>query len=162
MQDQVNIRGSSGYSRGVGSRVLILIDGLPYITGDTGEIPWKTVPMFQIDRIEVVKGAGSALDGSSALGGVINVITKEMGETPEIRFRLFQGLYARPKYAEWNWSPNARFNSGGFVSYSNRVGSFGYLVSVSRMVDDSYRENDVYHRWGLDENSIIIFRNIRV
>jgi iron complex outermembrane receptor protein len=39
MQDQVNIRGSSGYSRGVGSRVLILIDGLPYITGDTGEIP---------------------------------------------------------------------------------------------------------------------------
>ena len=61
MQDQVNIRGSSGYSRGIGSRVLILVDGLPYITGDTGEIPWETIPMFQIDRIEVVKGAGSAL-----------------------------------------------------------------------------------------------------
>ncbi|MGD1043851.1 MAG: TonB-dependent receptor [Bacteroidota bacterium] len=149
MQDQVNIRGSSGYSRGVGSRVLILVDGLPYITGDTGEIPWETVPMFQIDRIEVVKGAGSALYGSSALGGVINVITKEIGETPEIRFRLFSGLYARPSYAAWDWSPTSRFNTGGFVSYSNRVGSFGYLLSVSRMVDESYRENDVYHRWGV-------------
>jgi iron complex outermembrane receptor protein len=149
MQDQVNIRGSSGYSRGVGSRVLILIDGLPYITGDTGEIPWETIPMFQIDRIEIVKGAGSALYGSSALGGVINVITKEIGEKPDIRFRLFSGMYAKPTYSEWDWSDKTRFNTGGFISYSNRIGSFGYLVSASRMVDDSYRENDVYHRWGL-------------
>jgi outer membrane receptor for ferrienterochelin and colicins len=149
MQDQVNIRGSSGYSRGIGSRVLILVDGLPYITGDTGEIPWETIPMFQIDRIEVVKGAGSALYGSSALGGVINVITKEIGEIPEVRFRLFSGIYDRPAYAEWDWSDKTRLNSGGFISYSNRVGPFGYLFSVSRMVDDSYRENDVYHRWGL-------------
>ena len=149
MQDQVNIRGSSGYSRGVGSRVLILIDGLPYITGDTGEIPWETIPMFQIDRIEVVKGAGSALYGSSALGGVINVITKEIRETPEVRFRLFSGIYDKPKYVEWDWSDKTRSNTGGFISYSNRVGSFGYLFSVSRMVDDSYRENDLYHRWGV-------------
>jgi iron complex outermembrane receptor protein len=149
MEDQVNIRGSSGYSRGVGSRVLILVDGLPYITGDTGEIPWETIPMFQIDRIEVVKGAGSALYGSSALGGVINIITKEISETPEVRFRLFSGLYAKPTYAEWDWSSTSRWNTGGFVSYSNRVGPFGYLVSASRMVDDSYRENDVYHRWGV-------------
>jgi iron complex outermembrane receptor protein len=149
MSDQVNIRGSTGYSRGVGSRVLILIDGLPYITGDTGEINWETFPMFQIDRIEVVKGAGSTLYGSSALGGVINVITKEIGDTPEIRFRLFSGIYDKPSYAEWNWYSTPRFNTGGFFSYSNRVGSFGYLISASRSVDDSYRVNDVYHRWGI-------------
>ena len=149
MQDQVNIRGSSGYSRGVGSRVLILVDGLPYITGDTGEIPWETIPMFQIDHIEVVKGAGSTLYGSSALGGVINVITKEISETPEIRFRLFSGIYDKPSYTEWDWSDKARFNSGGFISYSNRVGPFGYLLSISRMVDDSYLENNTYHRWGV-------------
>jgi iron complex outermembrane receptor protein len=149
MSDQVNIRGSTGYSRGVGSRVLILIDGLPFITGDTGEINWETFPMFQIDRIEVVKGAGSTLYGSSALGGVINVITKEIGETPEIRFRLFSGIYDKPRYTEWDWYSTPRFNTGGFFSYSNRVGSFGYLVSASRSVDDSYRLNDVYHRWGV-------------
>jgi iron complex outermembrane receptor protein len=149
MSDQVNIRGSTGYSRGVGSRVLILIDGLPFITGDTGEINWETFPMFQIDRIEVVKGAGSTLYGSSALGGVINVITKEIGEAPEIRFRLFFGIYDKPSYAEWDWSSKPRFNTGGYFSYSNRVGPFGYLVSASRTVDESYRVNDVYHRWGI-------------
>ena len=157
MQDQVNIRGSSGYSRGIGSRVLILVDGLPYITGDTGEIPWETIPMFQIDRIEVVKGAGSALYGSSALGGVINVITKEINEIPEVRFRLFSGIYDKPAYAEWDWSDKTRLNTGGFISYSNRIGPFGYLLSVSRMVDDSYRENDVYHRWGLYSKFNYIF-----
>lgn len=149
MADQVNIRGSSGYSRGTGSRALILIDGLPDITGDTGEITWETIPMFQIDRIEVVKGAGSSLYGSSALGGVINVITKEISDIPEVHVRLFSGLYDSPLYPQWKWSSKNRFNSGGYFSYSNRIGSTGYLVSVSRSVDESFRENDVYHRWGL-------------
>jgi iron complex outermembrane receptor protein len=37
VDDQISIRGSSGYSRGVGSRVLLALDGLPFYTGDTGE-----------------------------------------------------------------------------------------------------------------------------
>jgi len=147
MYDQVNIRGSSGYSRGVGTRVLLLFDGLPYLTGDTGEITWETIPVFQIARIEVVKGAGSALYGSSALGGVINVITKDIPEKPQIGFRLYSGLYSNPGYPEWNWSSRQRFNSGGYLSYSNGTGAFRYLLSVSRSVDESYRENDAYHRW---------------
>ena len=149
MQDQVNIRGSSGYSRGVGSRVLLLLDGLPFLTGDTGEINWETIPIGEVDRIEVVKGAGSALYGSSALGGVINVITREMPERPDFRFRVFSGLYDRPRYAEWDWSERMRFNSGLTLSYANSVGSLRYLVSATRTVDESYRENDVYHRWNL-------------
>ncbi len=149
MYDQVNIRGSSGYSRGVGTRVLLLFDGLPYLTGDTGEITWETIPVFQIDRIEVVKGAGSALYGSSALGGVINVITKDIPSKPEVGFRLFSGLYSKPGFLEWNWSDRPRFSSGGYVSYSDKAGSLGYLFSVSRSVDESFRENDVYHRWDL-------------
>jgi outer membrane receptor for ferrienterochelin and colicins len=147
MYDQINIRGSSGYSRGVGTRVLLLFDGLPYLTGDTGEITWETIPIFQIARIEVVKGAGSALYGSSALGGVINVITKDIPDNPQIGFRLYSGMYSNPGYPEWNWSSKSRFNSGGYVSLSDKVGSLRYLLSVARSVDDSYRENDAYHRW---------------
>lgn len=149
LSDQVNIRGSTGYSRGVGSRVLILLDGLPYITGDTGEINWEAIPMFSVDRVEVVKGAGSALYGSSALGGVINVITKEIPSQSELRFRLFSGLYDKPRYPEWRWTTKPRFNSGLFVSYSGAGGSVNYLVSVARTVDESYRENDAYHRWNI-------------
>ncbi len=147
MYDQVNIRGSSGYSRGVGTRVLLLFDGLPYLTGDTGEITWETIPVFQISQIEVVKGAGSALYGSSALGGVINVITKDIPDKPQVGFRLYSGLYSNPSYLEWNWSSKSRLNSGGYVSFSDRIGSLRYLMSISRSVDDSYRENDAYHRW---------------
>jgi iron complex outermembrane receptor protein len=147
LSDQVNIRGSTGYSRGVGSRVLILLDGLPYITGDTGEINWETIPMFSVDRVEVVKGAGSALYGSSALGGVINVITKEIPSQSEIRFRLFSGLYDKPRYPEWEWTTKPRFNSGFFMSYSGTTGPLSYLISAGRTVDESFRENDAYHRW---------------
>ena len=147
MADQVNIRGSTGYSRGVGSRVLVLLDGLPYFTGDTGEINWETIPVYEVDRIEVVKGAGSALYGSSALGGVINVITKEIPSAAQLGFRLFSGLYTKPRYPDWEWSSKSRFNSGALASYSNRTGALGYLVSVSRTVDDSYRQNDAYYRW---------------
>jgi len=147
LSDQVNIRGSSGYNRGVGSRVLVLLDGMPYLTGDTGEINWETIPMFDVDRLEVVKGAGSALYGSSALGGVINVITKETPPVPELRFRAFSGLYDKPRYAEWDWSSKPRFNSGVVMSYAGKSGALGYLVSAGRTVDESYRENDTYHRW---------------
>ncbi|MGH2567927.1 MAG: TonB-dependent receptor, partial [Bacteroidota bacterium] len=147
LQDQVNIRGSSGYSRGVGSRVVVLFDGLPYLTGDTGEISWETIPVHQIQRVEVVKGAGSALYGSSALGGVINIITKEIGSQPQFRVRLFSSLYDKPRYDEWQWSTKSRFNSGGFVEYAGRVGDVQYLFNLNRSVDESYRQNDAYHRW---------------
>ncbi|HXG38014.1 MAG TPA: TonB-dependent receptor [Bacteroidota bacterium] len=147
LQDQINIRGSSGYSRGVGSRVLILFDGLPYLTGDTGEISWETIPIHQIQRIEVVKGAGSALYGSSALGGVINIITKEAGDKPQLRVRLFSGVYDQPRYQEWRWSEKARLNSGALVDYAARTGALQYVLSLHRSVDESYRQNDAYHRW---------------
>jgi len=165
MQDQVNIRGSTGYSRGVGSRVLLLLDGVPYLTGDTGEINWETIPTHQVDRIEVVKGAGSALYGSSALGGVINVITRDAADSPELRLRFFSGLYDKPRYEEWDWSPHARFNSGAIVSYSNRVGPLTYLLSLSRTVDESYRQNDAYHRWSFYAKAkydVSSFKNLTV
>lgn len=147
LQDQINIRGSSGYSRGVGSRVLILFDGLPYLTGDTGEISWETIPIYQIQRVEVVKGAGSALYGSSALGGVINIITKEVGDKPQLRVRLFTGLYDQPRYDEWRWTLKSRFKNGFLVDYTGREGALQYVLSVNRNVDESYRQNDAYHRW---------------
>lgn len=148
-QDQVNIRGSSGYSRGVGSRVLLMLDGLPFLTGDTGEINWETLPVGEVERVEVVKGAGSALYGSSALGGVINVLTKPLPDEPVFRFRFYGGMYDRPRFAEWDWSGKPRFDSGLLLGYASRSGPLQYLVSAGRSVDESYRENDAYHRWTL-------------
>jgi outer membrane receptor for ferrienterochelin and colicins len=144
---QVNIRGSSGYSRGVGSRVLMLVDGIPFIAGDTGELIFESIPVGQVDRIEVVKGASSALYGSNALGGVINVITKPIPEIPETYLRTYGGFYNGPTFEKWKWSDKTRFFHGQSVSHALRSGNLGMALSFSRQVDDGYRQNDYRRRY---------------
>jgi outer membrane receptor for ferrienterochelin and colicins len=147
--DQVNIRGSSGYSRGAGSRVLMLVDGIPLLTGDTGELNFESVPTGQIDRIEVVKGAASALYGSSALGGVINVLTRRVPDEPDTRLRTFGGLFAQPSYSQWVWSDRTRLQGGISASHSQHIGPLGISLYGSRVVDDSHRQNDWKKRTNL-------------
>lgn len=147
VQDQANIRGSSGYARGVGSRVLLLVDGIPLLSGDTGGANWDSVPMSDIDHVEVVKGAGSALYGSSALGGVIDVITKSGFDVSSTDARLYGGLYEEPRYGDWRWTSKARFFQGGsashtFASGELGLGDFGLLASLDYRKDDGYIEND--------------------
>jgi iron complex outermembrane receptor protein len=144
---QVNIRGSSGYSLGAGSRVLMLLDGIPFLAGDTGELNFESIPMGQVDRIEVVKGASSALYGSNALGGVVNIITKPIPETPETIVRTFGGLYNKPTYGQWDWSDKLRFFNGQSFSHMRRVGDLGVSVFFSRQIDDGYRQNDYRRRF---------------
>jgi outer membrane receptor for ferrienterochelin and colicins len=147
--DQVDVRGSSGYSRGAGSRVLLLVDGIPLLTGDTGELNFESIPMGQIERIEVVKGAASALYGSSALGGVINVITRRVPEEPETRIRTYGTIYSPPSFSQWDWSGRTRFQGGISASHSERFGPVGLSLYGSRMTDDSYRQNDWKKRTNL-------------
>ncbi len=144
---QMNIRGSSGYSRGVGSRVLFLLDGIPFLTGDTREINYEALPTYMIERVEVMKGAGSALYGSSALGGVVNIITRDIDKSPFFYAKLYQGLYSNSAYDQWNWSANRRFFNGinGFVS--RRIGNAGIQAGGSYAGDDSYRQNDLRKRY---------------
>ncbi|MDV7393749.1 Plug domain-containing protein, partial [Arthrospira platensis SPKY1] len=68
---QANIRGGSGFSYGAGSRVLLLVDDIPMLQADAGFPNWNDLPVENIEQIEVVKGAASALYGSSALNGII-------------------------------------------------------------------------------------------
>ncbi len=70
----VNLRGFKG-----DQYTLVLVDGLPINDAYTGGVEWGTLPITNIDRIEVVRGPASALYGGNAMGGVINIITK----TPE-------------------------------------------------------------------------------
>ncbi len=140
--DQISIRGSSGYSRGAGSRVLLALDGIPFYTGDTGETIWEMIPTAVIDHVEIIKGAASSLYGSTAIGGVINVITKDIPEKPATYFKAFYGLYANPSYNEWKWWNNTRTNNGQTIAHSNRFGNLGIEASFTRLEDLSYREND--------------------
>jgi iron complex outermembrane receptor protein len=146
---QVNIRGSSGYSRGAGSRVLMLLDGLPFIAGDTGELNFESIPAGQVDRIEVVKGASSALYGSNALGGVINIITKPISEVPETEFRTFVGAYSKPSFSQWEWSDKRRWLNGQSFTHARKVGALSMAIFFARQVDDGYRKNDYRRRYNV-------------
>ena len=64
--------------RGFGeSDILVLYDGMPMNTAYDGGVNWTAIPLANIERIEVVRGAASSLYGGRAVGGVINIITKE-------------------------------------------------------------------------------------
>lgn len=147
VQDQVNVRGSSGYARGIGSRVLLLSDGIPLLAGDTGGANWDSIPVDDIDHLEVVKGAGSALYGSNALGGVIDVITKNGFDVSSTGVKIYGGLYEQPRYSEWQWSSKPRFFQGGSVSHTFAsgelgLGDFGLTTSLTYKKDDGYIEDD--------------------
>ena len=57
LDGQPSIRGGSGFSYGVGSRVLMLVDDLPMISGDAGDIKWNYLPVENINQIEIIKGS---------------------------------------------------------------------------------------------------------
>lgn len=138
---QVNVRGSSGYSRGTGSRVLVLVDGFPALSADVADVKWDAIPVAQIDRVEVVKGAGSALYGTGALGGVINVLTKTPTETPETTVGLLGGVYTDPLYPSWKWTGRTLYFSGVDASVSRRVKDFRFLIAGARRYSTGDREN---------------------
>lgn len=146
---QVNIRGSSGYSRGTGSRVLMLIDGFPALSADNGEVKWDAIPIDQIARVEVIKGAGSALYGTGALGGIINVITRNPSTEPETHIRFLGGRYSEPGHQEWRWSSSGRYFEGTDVSHSRQSGNTGFILGAGQKWTNGFRENAWHRRYKL-------------
>ena len=145
--EQVSIRGSSGYSKGAGARVLVAINGLPIYSSDMGDIVWEMIPMADIERVEIIKGPASSLYGSSAIGGVINIITKGSVTKPITNFRTYYGVYDKPAYELWNWSNSYRQFYGAELTHSNSFKNLGYTLSLKKFDNDSYRQNDFTKRY---------------
>jgi len=94
---QANIRGGSGYSFGAGSRVLLLVDDLPFLAGDAGFPNWSDIPIENSGQVEVLKGAASALYGSSAMNGIINFKTAYPTSESYTRISLYNTNYFTPR-----------------------------------------------------------------
>src|SRR6185437_438955 len=99
------IRGGSGFTFGVGSRVAILSDGIPLLSGDAGRPEWSYIPVENIEQVEVIKGASSVLYGSSALNGVINIRTAYPRTKPKTVISVSTGEYSLPQAPsdQTNW-----------------------------------------------------------
>ena len=72
--------------------------------------------------MEIVKSGGSAMYGSSAMGGVLNIITRNAPIEPETRIRLKAGVYSKPKYEQWEWRDNLGLFNTLEVSHSRPIG----------------------------------------
>ncbi|WP_160168593.1 TonB-dependent receptor plug domain-containing protein [Catenovulum agarivorans] len=72
-----------------GNQVLVLVNSQPVLTPTGSEVDLDQISVNDIERIEVMRGAGSVLYGSSAMGGVINIITnKAIGNSTKISYEL--------------------------------------------------------------------------
>lgn len=65
-----------------GPYTMVLIDGMPIVSALSTVYGLSGIPISMIDRVEVMKGPGSSLYGSEAMGGIINVITKDPAFAP--------------------------------------------------------------------------------
>ncbi len=138
VDSEPQIRGGSGYSFGAGSRVAVLLDGLPVLSGDAGRPTWGFLPLENLEQVEVVKGASSVLYGSSALSGVIQFRTAFPDPEPFTRISVQHGVHSDPgdgrKYwsrplmqSSTSWLHTRRLANGDGLSFGGQwLGSDGY------------------------------------
>ncbi len=139
IRGQLNIRGTSGYTLGVGDRSLLLIDGVPVLGSGAGNITWTMVPISEIDHVEIIRSGGSALYGSSALGGVVNILTKNAPTKAETRFRLKSGMYSEPKYKQWQWRSQPGLFNYLDLTHSRPIGKHSAWVRFHKAKSDGYK-----------------------
>jgi len=139
---QTNVRGSTGYVQGLNSRVLMTVDGIPMNQGDRGGINWDLLAVDEIERVEILKGAGSSLYGSAAFGGVINVTTRDVPAGLHTRVRLTGGMYGDPPYPIWRFRDSPGMLGGADVAASYGTDVAGGRISVGDRHSDGYRQQD--------------------
>jgi iron complex outermembrane receptor protein len=123
---QVDLR---GFGESAPSNTLVLLDGRRVNAIDLSGVDWTQIPIEQIKRIEIVRGAGTVLYGDNAPGGVINIITKTPSE---------------------KWTASAGTTLGSY-GYNNEVfsisgGSEKVAASLfgNYQATDGYRENNEF------------------
>jgi outer membrane cobalamin receptor len=160
VDQQANIRGGAGWSYGAGSRVLVLVDDLPEITADAGDVKWSFLPVENLEQIEVIKGASSALFGSSALNGVINIRTAYPRDTPMTKINFFTGIYDTDQKLKSgdttyniNWAGSIpQRNSGMDFLHSRKIKNLDFVMGGNIFMDEGYRQGEHEYRGRINAN----------
>ncbi|MDG1349931.1 MAG: TonB-dependent receptor [Crocinitomicaceae bacterium] len=143
---QVSIRGGSGFSYGAGSRVLLLWNGMPLLSGYAGDTQWNAIPMEQAAQIEVMKGASSVLYGSGALNGIIAIREREPGTTPVTKLKVQYGIYDNPRRTSLRWWDTNPMTQQIEFYRSQMFKNVGYTISSTLFHDDGYKNREFEFR----------------
>ena len=120
--EEIHIRGMSG------NATQVFVNGVNINSPSLGVADVSRIPLNTIERIEVVKGSGSLLYGSGAMGGTINIITKTP-KKDKIDLKASAGYGTQDTYL-------ASAELGMFV-----FGDFGYYLTANRRETDGFRDN---------------------
>jgi vitamin B12 transporter len=123
---------ASVYLRGASStQTLLLIDGVRVDSVSLGAPQLGQIPLDQIDHVEVVNGNVSALYGSGAIGGVVQVFTKEGGDhPPRFNFSVGYGSY------------HTQTQQAGMNGALDKDGRTTFSISLARTKDDGFSSLD--------------------
>jgi len=104
---------TSLYLRGAETRhTLVLVDGVRMDSQSTGGASWQGIPVTQVERVEVLKGPASAIYGSDAVGGVVQIFTRKGGNKISADFGVALGTQATRKV------DGGLFGSAGIIDFA--------------------------------------------
>ncbi|MBI5779839.1 MAG: TonB-dependent receptor [Planctomycetes bacterium] len=107
-------------------RVLVMMDNRPVNEEYLGDVDFRFLPVDNVERVEIVRGPASALYGSNAVGGVINLITKSGRESPILNLATNSGSFN---------------TSGATLQHARQTGSLAYFISAGEQTTDGYIKN---------------------
>ncbi len=113
-----------------GSYTMVLIDGLPIISGLSSVYGLTGIPQSFIEQIEIVKGPASTLYGSEAIGGLINLITKIPENTSKLSFDIF-----RSGWEEINTDLGLKYNFRNNIQGMLGINYFNYSNPIDNNQD---------------------------
>jgi iron complex outermembrane receptor protein len=128
---QISIRGGAGYAFGAGSRVALLLNGVPMLQPDVGTISWNDLPIELIRRTEIVKTSATVLYGSAALNGVVQMQTwPNQSDTSFSELLLASRGVGHTPDAEKQWYNRPRMSYWGHATHTHLRGKFQWQGSV--------------------------------
>lgn len=140
-----------------GPYTLVLIDGMPIVSGLSTVYGLSGIPNSLLERIEIVKGPASSLYGSEAVGGLINIITKNPKSAPSFSTDVF-----RNNWGETNVDLGLKTNVGKTASLLTGINYFNYSNPIDNNKDNftdvTLQDRiSVFQKWNFNRKSNKLF-----